>query len=126
MAATRSPSIRTSAWVCSVAVTTVPPSITVRAIASSLWCYQVAVGVGSPVPVEGPLLTHLFDQVQVEVPDHQLLLGVGGGSVDDLAPGVDEIRRPVEVVVPVRLLTHPVDGADEVLVGHGRGRLLQV
>ena len=45
---------------------------------------------------------------------------------DELAARVDEVAGAVEVVVAVLLDAHPVDRRDEVLVGHGRGRLLEL
>jgi hypothetical protein len=49
-----------------------------------------------------------------------------GDVADELALGVDEVARAVEVVVAELLDADPVDRADEVLVGHGRRRLLEL
>ena len=84
------------------------------------------VHVGTPVPIESPHLANLVDLVHVQVPDDDFLVGVGGRLADELAPWVHEVRRAVEVVVSVWLLADPVDRPDEVLVGHGRSRLLEI
>ena len=87
---------------------------------------QVVIGVGSAVPVELPAVPHGLDEVHVEVPHDQLGLVVVGRLAHELALGVDEVAGAVEVVVAQRLDADPVDGADVVLVGHRRGRLLQL
>ena len=65
-------------------------------------------------------------QVEVEVAHDQLLVAVAGDVADELAPGVDEVARAVEVVVAVLLDADPVDGGDEVLVGDGGRGLLEL
>src|SRR5690606_32241909 len=134
-AATCSPSTSTSAGAEPVGPTTVPPRISVCAIAWSPFevrCRavrsrpgEVVVRVGAPVPVELPPVAHHAQQVHVEVAHDQLLLVVVAGVADERALGVDEVRRAVEVVVAQVLDTHAVDRADVVLVGHRRRRLLE-
>src|SRR5215207_3997583 len=86
-----SPSMSTSIGTGPVALTTVPPVISV-----------VMAGPGPRTRPAG-----------------------GRGIPDDLALGVGEVGRAVEVVVAEVLDAHPVDGADEVLVRHRGRRLLQ-
>src|SRR6201996_6802589 len=124
-AAIVSPSTRTSAGNVPVAVTTVPPRMRVFT-GPPLRLDQGAVGVRPPVPVELPLVPHLFEQVEVQVADEHLVGVVGGGAADDLAARVGEVGLAVEVVVTQRLDADPVDRADEVLVGHGGRGLLQL
>ena len=81
---------------------------------------------GPAVTVELPLVPDLSQQVHVEVADEDFLLAVGGRAADDLPARIREVGLAVEVVVAERLDADPVDGADEVLVGHGGRRLLQL
>src|SRR5919106_5307575 len=87
---------------------------------------QRAVGLRAAVAVERPELADLVDHVEVELAHDELLVTVAGGPADDLAPGVDEVAGAVEVVVAVLLDADPVDSGDEVLVGHGCRRLLEL
>src|SRR5579875_2259997 len=97
-AAIVSPSTSTSAGNVPVAVTTVPPRIRVFT-GPSLRLDQGAVGVRPPVAVELPLVPDLFEQVHVQVADHDLFLVVGRRAADDLAARVGEVGLTVEVVV---------------------------
>src|ERR687898_2117691 len=108
---------RTSPFLMRVVTGVAPPRSGLR---------QGAVGVRPAVPIELPLVADLGDHRQVDVADDQLVLPVAGRPAHDLAPRVGEVARPVEVVVAQRLDADPVDGADEVLVGDGRGGLFEV
>src|SRR3954470_10689007 len=133
-AAMRPSSISTSAWISSDAVMTRPPRMTVRLLMFPLlpeWtvrsgCGQRGVGVRTAVAVELPAVADFPQLGQVEVPDDQFGLLVARHLADELGLRVDGVRRPVEVVVAQLLDAHPVDGTDEVLVGDGCGRLLQL
>src|ERR1051326_158990 len=83
-AAIVSPSTSTSARDDPVAVTTVPPRIRVRMAAPPLRMRQRAVAVRAPVAVELPQVPDLFELAHVQVADHDLLGGVGGGGAHDL------------------------------------------
>src|SRR5215471_7530017 len=123
-AAMVSPSTSTSARDAPVAVTTVPPRMRIR-MTAPLRLRQRAVGVRAPVPVELPQVPDLFEQAHVQVADHDLLGGVGGGPAHDLPARVGEVGLPVEVVVAEWLDPDPVDRADEVLVGDRGAGLLE-
>src|ERR1700680_2748240 len=85
---------------------------------------QYAVAFRPPVPEELPYFANFQDHVQVEV-RHQHLILVTAGLGDDLAAGIAEITLAVELAdAPGFLFANPVDGADEISVGHGVGRLL--
>src|SRR5687767_1400058 len=122
MAAMVSPSTSTSAAMAPVGFTTVPPVISVRAISSLLLLLrqlvllldEAVVLLGPAVPVELPAVADLGEEVHVEVAHHELRLVGVGGLADELALGIDEVRRPVEVVLAEVLDADPVDGADEV------------
>src|SRR5215472_5017552 len=114
--------------------TTVPPVISVvltallsrsPPLADGSWLHQRSVLVGTAVPVELPQVSDLGQLGHVQVPDHHLVLVVGGGVANELAARVHEVGLAVEVVVAERLHADPVDRADEVLVGHRGGRLLK-
>ncbi len=73
-----------------------------------------------------PGVADLFDHIQIEVGGDELVLVAGGGG-DHLAAGVAEIGLAVEFTdVPGRFVADAVDGADEITVGGGVGRLLQL
>ena len=64
--------------------------------------------------------------VEIQVGREHLVL-VARGLGDDLAARVGEVARPVELAdVPRRLNADAIDGGDEVPVGHGVRRLLQL
>src|ERR1700736_526159 len=123
----RSPSTSTSAATPPLAVTTVPPLITMRI------CYglpfnsrlnQRAVLVRTPVAVELPQVPDLLKHAHVQVADQHRVLRVGCGLTDQLAARIREVGLAVELVVAQRLHADPVDRADVVLVGdRGRGLL---
>src|SRR6266496_3743361 len=125
-AATVSPSTSTSIGCPPVAFTTVPPEIRTVDMAVASRLDQVAVRVRPAVPVERPPVAHLGDQVHVQVPDDQVRVVVVPDIADELPLRVDEVRGAVEVVVAQVLGADPVDRPDVVLVGHRRGRLLQL
>src|SRR5207245_10729044 len=78
----------------------------------------------SPVSVELPYVTHFQDLVEVEVGHHDLIL-VPRGLCDALAARIAEVALAVELAdVPRLLMADPIDGPDEVAVGHGVGGLL--
>ena len=78
---------------------------------------EVLVRVGSPVAVELPGLADLGDQVQIHVPDDELLVVGRAELADELAAWRDEVALAVEVVVAVVLFdADPVDRPDEVAV----------
>src|SRR5208282_1424112 len=83
------------------------------------------VSVGPAVPVELPQVPDLGQLFHVQIAHQHLVLVVGGGVADELPARVDEVGLAVEVVVAERLDADPVDRADEVLVGHRRGGLLE-
>src|SRR3954465_5656987 len=120
-AAIRPSSIRTSAWISSDAVMTRPPRMTVRLLMFPLlpeWtvrsgCGQRGVGVRTAVAVELPAVADFPQLGHVQVSDDQFGLLVARPPADELGLRVDEVRRPVEVVVAQLLDAHPVDGTDE-------------
>src|SRR5215471_5507137 len=118
------PSMSTSAANAPVAVTTMPPRMSMR-MTAPLRLRQRTVAVRAPVPVELPQLPHIVEHPHVQVADHDLLGGVGGGPAHDLPARVGEVGLPVEVVVAERLDADPVDRADEVFVGDRGAGLLQ-
>src|SRR5215207_5498607 len=131
MAAIVSPSTSTSAASAPVGFTTVPPVMSVRAMrppppAALLLLGEPAVLLGPAVPVELPPVADLREEVHVEIAHDELGLVAVGGLADELAFGIDEVRRAVEVVLAEVLDADPVDGADEVLVGDRRRRLLEL
>src|SRR5580693_8388102 len=129
-----SPSTSTSASCVPDAVTTVPPTIRVvltallsrsRPLADDSWLHQRLVLVWAAVAVELPQVPDLGQLAHVQVADQHLVLVVGGGVAHELPARVHEVGLAVEVVVAERLDADPVDRADEVLVGHRGGRLLE-
>src|SRR3954453_19563237 len=91
-----SPSTRTSAGWAPLAVTTVPPVIS---MGCSLSLGERAVRVGPAVAVERPAVAHGGDEVHVGGAHDQLgVVGVADVA-DELPLRVDEVRRAVEVVV---------------------------
>src|SRR6202035_954972 len=60
------------------------------------------------------------------VPDNELAVVPVARLADQPSLRADEVRGAVEVVVAVLLDADAVDRADVVLVGDGRGRLLQL
>src|SRR5689334_11508827 len=78
---------------------------------------EVLVRVGPSIPVELPGLANLGDQVEVHVPDDQLLVVGRAQLADELAAGRDEVALAVEVVVAQVLFDpDPVDRPHEVAV----------
>src|ERR1700732_3687755 len=128
-----SPSTSTSASCVPDAVSTVPPTISVLtallsrspSLADGSWLYQRPVLVGAAVAVELPQVPDLGQLAHVQVPDQHLVLVVGAGVAEELPARVHEVGLAVEVVVAERLDADPVDRADEVLVGHRGGGLLE-
>src|SRR6185503_11824240 len=117
-----SPSIQTSATKLSEALTTVPSLMSVRMSVLD----QGAVRVGAAIAEELPGPPDLLDHVEIERGDDQLVL-VLARARHDLAARVDEVRAAVELAdVPRALGADPVDRADEVAVGDGVGRLLEL
>src|SRR5688500_12836954 len=133
--ATFSPSTRTSAATVSVAVTTVPPWISVFTcsfllprppVASGKQLRELAVEFGAAVAHELPRIADLTDLVEVEVVNEHLVLGVRGLR-NDLTPRVAEVGRAVELRARQRLLgADAVDRADPIAVGHRGRRLLEL
>src|SRR5512132_2801693 len=87
IAATFSPSTRTSAAIVSVAVTTVPPWISVFTGSSSSLDLppslgeqlgELAVELRAPIAHELPGVSHVTDHVEIQVVDEHLVLGVRG------------------------------------------------
>src|SRR5690606_7579688 len=116
--------INTSATTGPVALTTVPPRFSVRMALPPLRFGQRAIRVRPAIAIELPQVADLGQLGHVQIPHDHFVLGVRGRVTDQLPPRVDEVGLAVEVVVAQRLHPDPVDGADEVLVGHrGRGLL---
>ena len=70
---------------------------------------DLVVGVGAPVTIERPPVSHLADLAEVEVPHDRLRLVRIADLADELAFGIDEVALAVEVVVaqgsiPTRLI----------------------
>src|SRR5919112_623063 len=88
------------------------------------------VGVRTAVPVELPGVAHLPDHVEVEVADHEVLVLAAAHRADQVALRVHELAGPVEgdgeLAVLVVLGADPVGRGDEVPVGRGGGRLLDL
>src|SRR5918997_565792 len=96
-AAMVSPSTKTSATAIPVALITVPPLMRVVLTATpSSRLRDQGVGVGAAVAIELPGVADLPDHVQVQVADHDLLLGVAAHPADHVALWVAELARPVE------------------------------
>src|SRR5215207_521578 len=129
-AAMVSPSTSTSASDRPVAVTTVPPVMSVVVMAVPSWLRDRGVGVRAPVAIELPVVAHLANHVHVEVADHDLLLVAAAVAADHIALRIDELAAAVErhgqVAVLVVLRADPVGGGDEVAVGARRGGLLDL
>src|SRR6266536_3765496 len=86
---------------------------------------QVFVHVRPPVTEELPRLADLLDLVEVHVPDEELLFVRVPQRSDELAARVAEVALPVEIVVAdVGFDADPVDGPNEVAVGHRVADLL--
>src|SRR5690349_8652867 len=126
-AAIFSPVTSTSASSVPDAVTTVPPliSVVLMALPPGSGLHQRPVGVRPAVAVELPQVPDLGQLCHVQVAHQHLVLVVRGGVPHQLPARVGEVRLAVEVVVAERLDADPVDRADEVLVGHRGGGLLQ-
>src|ERR1700677_5066736 len=110
-AAIFSPATSTSASSVPDAVTTVPPLINTvtalpprsLALADGSGLYQRFVLVGPAVAVELPQVPDLGELLHVQVTHQHLVLVVGGGVANELAPRVHEVGLAVEVVVAERL-----------------------
>src|SRR6185436_13257710 len=145
MAAIFSPSMTRSASNVSLAVTSVPFSMSVRMWTSTEAVFgetssarprcrwrsrrgsrpgsrqlldHVLVRVGPAVAIELPDAAHLLDHVEVQIRGDQLVL-VLAGLGEEVPARIDEVRVPVELAdVPRRLGPDAVDAAHEVAVGH--------
>src|SRR5262249_39681637 len=111
-----------------------------RAVSPPMWCSlpltrsrtwslqpnESAIGLRPPVTVELPGVAHFADLLQVELRgDQRVFVALGLGH--ELAARVAEVALSVELAdVPRRLVADAVDGADEVAVGHGVRRLLEL
>src|SRR3954454_14520119 len=129
-AAIVSPSMSTSARARPVALTTVPPAISVVMAGSPSRRRDGVVLVRTPVPVELPRLADPPDGVEVDVAHDDLAL-VGARDVAHVvAVRADEVRRTVErhglLAELVELAPDPVVRADEVAVRDSRRRLLEL
>jgi len=103
-----SPSMSTSARDDPVDVTTVPP----RNENEHRRAPPYGCAAGRRSPGAGPGRTahrfpDLFEQAHVQVADHNLLCGVGGGPAQDLPARVGEVGLAVEVVVAERARPRP-------------------
>src|SRR5215218_10200246 len=130
-----SPSTSTSAAPRPVALTTVPFLMRVLMLlllrsGGRSRLGDRLVGVGTAIPVELPLVAHLADHVQVEVADDDVLVLAAAALADEVALRVGVLAGAVErhrkIAVLVVLGADPVRGGDEVAVGRGCGRLLEV
>src|SRR5690554_6759604 len=121
-ATTVSPSMSTSACTRPVAETTVPFLMRVFMVVS-LRLRDARVRVGSAVAVELPVVAHLLHHVEVEVTDDELLRVARALLPDEVAAGVDDLARAVEVdgelAVLVVLTADPVGLQHEVSVRDG-------
>src|SRR3954452_7618106 len=129
-AAIVSPSMSTSARARPVALTTVPPVISVVMAGPPSRRRDRVVLVRAPVPVELPRLADPPDRVEVDVAHDDLAL-VGARDVAHVvAVRADEVRRAVErhslLAELVELAADPVVGADEVAVRDRGRRLLEL
>src|SRR6267143_5926446 len=80
---------------------------------------QHAVALRPPVAEKLPDLAHFQDHVEVEI-GHQYLVLVPTGLGDDLAAGIAKITLAVELAnAPGLFFANPVNGANEIAVGHG-------
>src|SRR5688572_12629755 len=85
-----------------------------------------AVGFRPAVAVELPGVAHLLDELEIEVGDDQLV-AIAAADRDDLPAGIAEVALAVELAdVPGRFVADAIDRADEVPVGNGVRRLLQL
>src|SRR5256885_15190800 len=91
-----------------------------------LQSYQPVIRLRPAVAVELPGVAHLADLLEVELRgDEGVLVALGDGQ--ELSARVAEVALPVELAdVPRRLVADAVDGADEVAVGDGVRRLLEL
>src|SRR5439155_19227459 len=85
-----------------------------------------SVGLRPPVAVQLPHVADFQDLIEVEVRHHDLV-PIARGLRGTPAARIAKIALAVELAdVPWLLVADPVDGADEVAVGHRVGRLLQL
>src|SRR3954451_13249726 len=124
-AAIVSPSTSTSAASAPPALTTVPLRMSVRIACLLLGAGQGVVAVRTAVAVELPQVPDLGQHAHVQVTHDDLVLGVRRRVAHQLPAWVGEVGLAVEVVLAQRLHADPVDRADEVLVRHRGGRLLE-
>src|SRR6188768_2201276 len=97
-----------------------------RRISDALRRHEFRIAFGPAVAVELPDVAHLADLVEVELGGDQLAL-VAARVRDELPARVAEVALSVELAdVPGRFLADAVDRADEVRVGDGVRRLLEL
>src|SRR5436309_9106346 len=91
-----------------------------------LQSYQSAIRLRPAVAVELPRVPHFADLVEVELGgDKGVFVALRGG--EELAARIAEVALPVELAdVPRRFEADAIDGADEVAVRDGVGRLLEL
>src|SRR5262245_28307494 len=87
---------------------------------------QLGIRLGTAIAEELPGVAHFADLIEIEISDHQLVL-VAARLREDLTTRITEVRLTVELAdLPRFLEAHAIDGADEVAVGHGVRRLLEL
>src|SRR5262249_27993662 len=91
-----------------------------------LWGDDSAIGLRTPVAVKLPGVPHFRDFIQIQVGHDQLIL-IATALGEDLAARIAKVGLPVELPDGPRLFhAHPVDRADEILIGHRMRRLLEL
>src|SRR5450756_2312858 len=89
-------------------------------------CDQPIVSLRPAVPEELPRTADVFDHVEVARRDDELVLVLARGR-EEVAPRVDDVRRPVEAAdVPRRLGADAVARGDEVAIRDGVRGLLEL
>ena len=85
-----------------------------------------AVGFRAAVAEELPGITNLLNIIEIQFRDEQFIL-VAAGLLDDFAARIAEITLAVEFAdLPRSFGADAVDGGNEILIGDGVGRLLQL
>src|SRR5436853_7479825 len=104
-----------------------PPEILrLRAGLTPSESYDPVVRLRPAIAVELPRVANLADLVHVEVRGHERVL-IARGDGEHLAARIAEVALAVKLAdVPGRFVADAVDGADEVAVGDGVRRLLQL
>src|SRR5258708_24108838 len=87
---------------------------------------EIAVRFWAAIPVKLPGAADLFDHVEVNVRNDELVLVFTAGG-EEVSARIHDVRGPVELAdVPGRLGPDAIRGRDEIAVRHGVRRLLEL